>query len=317
MQPSWQPTAAIETLQQRAFILDQIRTFFKYKQVMEVETPILNHYPVTDPYLNSLTSQFSQQTLYLQTSPEYCMKRLLAAGSGSIYQITKAFRDDEVGRYHNPEFTLLEWYRVDFDHFRLMAEVDELLQLVLQTAPAEIITYQTLFQQHLSIDPLSANCQELLNCCQQCHIALPEGIQEDKDGLLQCLMSDYIEPRIGIQRPIIVYHYPASQAALARLNPADPRVSERFEVYFQNRELANGFHELSDAKQQSQRFIANNQRRSQLGLPTLQVDNFLLAALHHGLPDCAGVALGIDRLVMLATKATHLTEVISFGIENS
>lgn len=317
MKSSWQPRASIEMLQQRGALLHRIRQFFADRNVLEVETPLLGNHAVTDPYLHSLTTHFGNKPMYLQTSPEYCMKRLLAAGSGSIYQISKAFRDDEVGKNHNPEFTLLEWYQVNYNHFDLMNEVDDFLQWILTTPAAEKISYQALFKKHLDIDPLAATNQQLINCCQHFNIILPSDIQADRDLLLQCLMSDYIEPRIGQENPTIVYHYPASQAALARINNEDPRVADRFEVYYQGIELANGFHELCCKDQQKKRFEKNNLQRQQLGLPILEIDNFFLDALTHGLPDCAGVALGIDRLVMLASQKSAIGDVMSFTIHNS
>lgn len=312
----WQPTASIEILAQRANILEKIRHFFSDRGIMEVETPLLCQHAVTDPYLHSLSTLCHHQMRYLQTSPEYCMKRLLAAGSGSIYQICKAFRQDELGRFHNPEFTLLEWYHLDYDHLDLMNEVDALLQITLNSPPADKITYQALFLRFLNLDPLTADTDTLMNCCAKYHVLLPDQLTLEKDLLLQCLMSEIIEPQIGKQQPIMIYHYPASQAALAKLHD-DVSVAERFEVYYQGIELANGFHELTDAKEQLARFENNNSQRQVLGLPALAPDPYLLSALAHGLPDCAGVALGIDRLMMLSLKKDRISDVLSFDTAHS
>lgn len=312
MQYYWQPSATIEALKQRAKILQQTRRFFEAQNILEVETPLICRHTVTDPYLHSINLRLGKQSFFLQTSPEYCMKRLLAAGSGSIYQICKAFRQDEIGRHHNPEFTLLEWYQIGVDHFELMAQVDQYLQLILATAAADKISYQDLFKQFLAIDPLTASDEALLNCCQSIGVTLPEGLQLNKDLVLQCLMSDYIEPKIGQVKPMMIYHFPASQAALAKLHPRDSRIAERFEVYYQGIEIGNGFHELTCANEQRLRFKKNNEVREQLGLEKIDLDNEFLAALEHGLPDCSGVAMGIDRIIMLATQKAAISETLSF-----
>jgi lysyl-tRNA synthetase class 2 len=248
---------------------------------------------------------------YLQTSPEYAMKRLLAAGSGSIYQISKAFRQDESGRFHNPEFTMLEWYRIDFDHHDLMDEMDELLQLVLNTDKAERKSYAEIFQTYLQLDPHAANVEELIACAKQNNLQIEANIT-DKDTWLQLLMSHLIEPKLGEKVPSFIYDYPASQAALARIQPNNPNVASRFEVYFKGIELANGFHELQNATEQRKRFENDLIERQQLNHPHMPIDEYFLAALSHGLPDCAGVALGIDRLAMLASGCEKIADVVSF-----
>ncbi len=320
---SWQPSASIVRLKQRSHILRNIRQFFEQRQVTEVETPAMSHFSVTDQYLQAFETRFHQPgdtvglPLYLQTSPEYAMKRLLAAGSGCIYQISKAFRNEESGRFHNPEFTMLEWYRVGFDHHQLMHEVDELLQSVLKTPSAEYMTYQQAFIQVLSTDPLSASIEQLQEIARQQGFDLLCQQLTDKDDLLQLLFSQCVESSIGQIRPCFVYDFPAGQASLAKISKRDPRVAERFEVYFKGVELANGFHELTDPKEQRVRFEQDNTKRIADGLCERQCDERLLAALAHGLPDCAGVALGIDRLMLLALEAEHINEVISFPIETA
>ncbi|MDK2765213.1 MAG: elongation factor P--(R)-beta-lysine ligase, partial [Alteromonas macleodii] len=256
-------------------------------------------------------------TLYLHTSPEYAMKRLLCADSGSIYQVCKAFRHEGEGRWHNPEFTMLEWYRLGFDHFALMDEVDALLQETLNTASADKMTYQKAFQTYLNIDPLSADNDVLLKAMEEQNIDIHAPQNLSYDSKLQLLFSYVIEPKIGNEKPCFIYDFPASQAALAKLSPVDERVAERFEVYYQGAELANGFHELSAAKEQRLRFETDNRKREEHGLPTKPIDENFLSALDAGLPPCAGVALGIDRLLMLKTNAKHIQEVINFTVSRA
>lgn len=311
---SWQPSATIATLQQRAAILKTLRDFFSSRRVLEVETPLLDSSSVTDPYIQSIPAFVSQERHYLQTSPEYAMKRLLAAGSGPIFQICKAFRQEEFGQHHRPEFTLLEWYRPGFTHHDLMNEVDDILQLILKTEPALRKTYADAFKIYLNIDIHQASLTDLAACAQQ-HDIFVNNVIHDKDTWLQLLMSHHIENKIGQDRPFFIYDFPPSQAALARIesHPDRPPTAARFEVYYKNIELANGFHELQDAEEQLQRFEKNNLTRNALGLETMAIDYNLIAALTHGLPDCAGVALGLDRLVMLATGKTTIADVLSFG----
>lgn len=314
----WQPSASIAKLQQRALLLASIRQFFAERQVLEVETPAISHATVTDVHLHTFQTDFigpgyaDGSHLYLMTSPEFHMKRLLAAGSGCIYQIGKAFRNEENGRYHNPEFTMLEWYRVGFDHHDLMAEMDALLQQVLQCEAAEKMTYQNAFLQVLGVCPLEASMQQLKVVGNELGLSDIADSEEDRDTLLQLLFSVGVESKIGLQVPAIVYDFPASQAALARINKQDPRVADRFEVYFKGIELANGFHELDDAKEQLARFEADNQKRVEMGLSPQPIDHHLIAALEAGLPACAGVALGIDRLIMLALNCDHIDDVTAF-----
>ena len=321
--PNWQPSATIDCLKQRANILAKIRTFFSVRDVVEVETPALSAASVTDMHLSAFETQFvgpgyaEGLTLYLQTSPEYAMKRLLAAGSGPIYQIAKAFRNEEAGRHHNPEFTLLEWYRPDFDEFQLMTEVEALLKAVLGCPDAMALSYQAVFIEHLSIDPLTASVEALQSiAAERGHTSLAKELK-DKDTLLQLLFCLDIEPHIGQEQPCFVYHFPASQAALAQLCEDDPRVAGRFELYYRGMELANGFHELTDPAEQYARFSQDNQQRQKNGLPEMAIDQHLLDALHHGLPACAGVALGIDRLVMLATEQPQIQNVVAFDISRA
>ncbi|MCO7188639.1 MULTISPECIES: elongation factor P--(R)-beta-lysine ligase [unclassified Pseudoalteromonas] len=319
----WAPSASIDTLRQRAAIVAKIRMFFAERDVLEVETPSLAQASVTDVHLATFSTMFvgpghaAGTPLYLQTSPEFAMKRLVAAGSGPIYQIGKAFRNEESGRHHNPEFTMLEWYRPGYDEFALMAEVDALMQTILGCPKAESLSYQQAFIQHLGIDPLTASLNDLRHlACQRGHEHIAEQ-EQHRDTLLQLLFCMEIEPLIGQQAPCFVYHFPASQAALAQLNADDSRVAGRFELYYRGMELANGFNELTDAVEQSARFDEDNALRTAMGLAPVAKDTRFLAALAQGLPACAGVALGVDRLVMLATGKTQLKEVIAFDIDRA
>ncbi|EOU2464081.1 elongation factor P--(R)-beta-lysine ligase [Vibrio navarrensis] len=318
MSTDWQPTASIPQLRQRAALIASIRQFFAQRNVLEVDTPAMSHATVTDVHLHTFQTQFvgpgyaQGSPLFLMTSPEFHMKRLLAAGSGCIYQLGKAFRNEENGRYHNPEFTMLEWYRVGFDHHQLMDEMDDLLQLVLQCGAAERMTYQQAFLTVLGVCPLEGTMAELKSVAARLGLSDIAEAEEDRDTLLQLLFSIGVEGKIGQQVPAFVYDFPASQAALAKINPNDPRVADRFEVYFKGVELANGFHELDNAQEQLRRFEQDNRKRVEMGLAEQPIDYHLIAALQSGLPECAGVALGVDRLIMLALGCDHIDQVTAF-----
>lgn len=318
MNNDWQPTASIEQLRQRAYLINQIRNFFSQRNVLEVDTPAMSHATVTDVHLHTFQTEFvgpgyaDGSKLYFMTSPEFHMKRLLAAGSGCIYQINKAFRNEENGRHHNPEFTMLEWYRVDFDHHKLMDEMDDLLQLVLKCGAAERMTYQQAFIDVLGVCPLEGSMAELKVVAAKLGLSDIAEPEQDRDTLLQLLFSIGVEARIGQTVPAFVYDFPASQAALAKINQQDPRVADRFEVYFKGIELANGFHELDNPGEQLKRFESDNAKRLEMGLKPQPIDYHLIAALESGLPECAGVALGIDRLIMLAIGCDHIDQVTAF-----
>ncbi|MDC5704011.1 elongation factor P--(R)-beta-lysine ligase [Vibrio europaeus] len=318
MSDQWQPTASIEQLRQRANVLAQIRRFFAERNVLEVDTPAMSHATVTDIHLHTFQTEFigpgyaDGSKLYLMTSPEFHMKRLLAAGSGCIYQINKAFRNEENGRFHNPEFTMLEWYRVGFDHHKLMDEMDALLQVVLECGQAERMTYQKAFIDVLGVCPLEGTMAELRLAAEKLGLSDIAEPEEDRDTLLQLLFSIGVEGKIGQSAPAFVYDFPASQAALAKINKQDSRVADRFEVYFKGIELANGFHELDDPQEQLKRFEQDNVKRIEMGLSPQPIDHHLIAALKSGLPECAGVALGVDRLIMLAIGCDHIDQVMAF-----
>ncbi|WP_342219526.1 EF-P lysine aminoacylase EpmA [Rickettsiella endosymbiont of Miltochrista miniata] len=297
--------------------------FFAECQVLEVETPLLSQATVTDPHLHSFQTPYCLDnnehhlTLYLQTSPEFAMKRLLAAGSGPIYQISKAFRNQgESGRYHNPEFSLLEWYRPGYDHHQLMDEVEALLKKLLACEPAQRFSYTQIFQRYLQCDPHRLSLKDLKQ------LVLRLGLGTENLGLnniadyLNFLMSHVIEPQLPKQL-VFIYDYPVTLAALAKIRGDTTSVAERFEVYLNGIELANGFHELSDANEQRLRFQNDLSTRAKHGYSPVPIDEYLLAALTHGLPECSGVALGIDRLLMLMAKMDEVAEVISFPIQRA
>jgi elongation factor P--(R)-beta-lysine ligase len=323
----WQPRIDKETLQARAQLLAEIRCFFAERQVLEVETPILSSAAATAPHLQSLGTYYQgpqdskERPLFLQTSPEHAMKRLLAAGSGPIYQIARVFRNGEAGPRHNPEFTLLEWYRPDFDHFTLMVEVDALLSRLLATPPGERLSYREVFLRYLGIDPFIAPRQFLE--AQAKSAGFHSHAQEDlpRQVYLDFLLAQVIEPQLGQERPCFIYDYPASEAQLARIRPPTAKepflapLAERFEVYFKGLELANGYYELGDAAEQRQRFEKDLSRRREIGLRETPIDEFLLQALAYGLPDCAGVALGVDRLLMLLLGKERIADVLAFPVD--
>jgi lysyl-tRNA synthetase class 2 len=324
---AWRPTASADLLRVRAELLARTREYFACSGVLEVDTPVLSSAGATDPALHSFSTVYHGPgarygaRLYLHTSPEFPMKRLLAAGFGSIYQICKVFRDGECGRFHNPEYTLLEWYRTGFDHTALMADVESLLREVLRDilplGPATHWTYRQLFRNVAEIDPLTASAVELRRVLQGRGVIPPQGLAEDDvDGWLDLLLTHVVEPALG-RGLVFISEYPASQAALARLLPGDPPVAARFEVYLNGIELANGYHELSDAAEQHRRFDRDLARRGAFRLPAVEPDRRLLAALQAGLPDCAGVALGVDRLLMIAGKAAHIDDVMAFPLEHA
>lgn len=294
-------------LEARAALYHSIRQFFAARGVLEVETPLLCSHTVTDLHIHSIAAG----ERHLQTSPEYCMKRLLVAGSGPIYQICKAFRQEESGSNHNPEFSMLEWYRPGFDHHQLMQELDTLVQHLLQSPPADKASYRDCFIKHVAVDPLTCSLDTLHKVIQH-HNLLHDLSDIDHDTALQVILTHLIEPHIGQDRPFFIYDFPASQAALAKIRPDEPPVAERFELYYRGFELANGFHELTDAEEQQTRFRVEQEKRQALQLSIPTIDTYFIDALKQGLPNCAGVAVGLDRLLMLLTNSTAIQNVLSF-----
>lgn len=321
----WQPTISLTHLKQRAKLLKNIRTFFESRNILEVETPLLAPFTVTEPSIQSISANLTLSSdfknlfpefSYLQTSPEYAMKRLLAAGSGDIYQLCKAFRQEEIGEIHQPEFTILEWYRMGFTDHDLMKEIDTFLQIVASAPPSEFYSYRDIFLKYLNVDTHQASLIQLQKLAKNTGISWENASQPwSLDDFLQALMSLCIEPHLGKIHPVCIYDYPASQAALARIDETQNHIAKRFEFYWKGLELANGFYELNDAQKQRQRFVENNQKRIELGLSQMEIDEYLLQALEHGLPDCAGVALGVDRLFMIMTGCERIQEALSFGVE--
>lgn len=304
-------------------MLTGIRAFFASRGVLEVETPQLSRAATPDPALHSFATRYTGPgdafgaALYLHTSPEYPMKRLLAAGSGDIYQVCKVFRDGEAGRLHNPEFTMLEWYRVGFDHHALMLEVAALIsELWPGRRETEMLSYREAFERFVGIDPHTATMTTLADCARGHGIATAHLTLNDADGWRDLLLTHIVEPKLGRGRLTFIYDYPASQAALARVRRGDPPTASRFELYIEGMEIANGFHELNDANEQRRRLVEQRERRRALGLPDTPLDEAFLAAVAD-LPDCAGVALGVDRLLMVIAGAQSLRDVLAFPIERA
>ena len=347
---TWRPTATRAMLEQRATLLARARRFFADGGVLEVDTPMVVNAPVSDVNIHSalvdlgaplsgaaqpapIGSAEARRPFFLHTSPEYAMKRLLAAGSGDIYQICHVVRGFERGRFHNAEFTLVEWYRLGFTLDDLMNEVDALVRALLGPVASghasERITYREAFLRELQLDPFTASLGELGQAAKKSGFAgadskgasdVPSAgvaTHSHRDELLDFLMGAVVGPRLGANALTFVHGYPATQAALARLDPNDPRAALRFELYCEGVELANGFHELASATEQRARFTHDIAERRRAGLPAFPPDEFLLAALEAGLPECSGVALGFDRTLMLASGAQTIDEVLPFPTERA
>lgn len=319
---SYQPTCSIEALKARAEMYQKIRQFFAERKVLEVETPVLSQAAVTDVHLASVQVQRhihgKLNTQYLQTSPEFPMKRLLASGSGAIYQICKVFRDDEHGRKHNSEFTMLEWYRPGLDLKALMHETADLLETCLAHRFGEIrpmiLSYKHAFQDRLDINPLQATLKQLKDTAHRVGLNLDLG--NDRLGYIDLLFSHFVEPSLGFDAPVFLTDFPPEMASLAKVKTDEDGelVAARFEVYIEGLELANAYDELLDAKVLAERFDADNIERAQQGLPVIPTDQHLLAALPH-MPECSGIALGIDRLLMVAMNKMKIDQVITFPAE--
>jgi lysyl-tRNA synthetase class 2 len=290
-----------------------IRAFFTHINYMEVDTPLLGRFTNTDVHIQSIQARVNKQPFFLQTSPEFCMKRLLSEGSGSIFQICHAFRDEENGRRHAAEFSLLEWYSLGFDYQSLMTQIEQLISVLIPGGTSfERVTYVDCFRSKLDLDPIQASTAE----CQQCAERFVPGIdarQLPRDACLDLLISEIIAPQFdGFT---FVYDYPASMAALARIKTDNTEVAERFELFYNDIELANGYSELTDVNEQRRRFRLDNEQRKQLGLAECAVDENFLRALELGLPECAGVALGLDRLLMVMAGADSIQQVLSIDDE--
>lgn len=315
---SWRPAASIEVIKKRAVLYQQIRDFMRQREILEVDTPILSYHGTTDPYIQSLRAVSlmkteKQSTLYLHTSPEFCMKRLLAAGTGSIYQIAHVFRDEESGQRHTIEFSMLEWYRTDFDYYQLMDEVTELL-LAIGLAVPDRMTYADAFLKTLQINPHTLDLDEL------CGLANQYGWEtdsEDRHELLDFLYSSVVMRQFSSEKPLIIHDYPECMAALSTIRPGSPAISERFELFIGGMEIANGFNELRESTEQRARVEADLMKRREAMLDEPAIDEHFLSALEAGLPKCAGVALGLDRLLMVLSKTCNIKEVNTFTLANN
>ncbi|MBS0418173.1 MAG: EF-P lysine aminoacylase GenX [Proteobacteria bacterium] len=318
MMVEWKPTITRDLLALRSSVLMHARHFFVDRGVIEVDTPMIVNAPVTDVHIHSARVEFpdSSRRFFLHTSPEYAMKRLLAAGSGDIFQICHVARGLERGRQHNAEFTLIEWYRVGYDLDQLMHEVETLVRTLLAgvafNLTSEQLSYEDAFLQELNLDPLEASLEQLSAAAAAAGFSHEAQKGADRDELLEFLMGTVIGPKLGHGSLTFVFNYPASQAALARVHPLDPRWALRFELYCKGMELANGFLELFDADEQRERFERDNEERQRRGMAAYPIDERLLAALESGLPECAGVAVGFDRVLMLAAQVDHIDAVLPF-----
>jgi elongation factor P--(R)-beta-lysine ligase len=317
----WQPTATREVLAHRSAVLMHARHFFVDRGLIEVDTPLIVNAPVTDVHIHSAKVEFSDSArpFFLHTSPEYAMKRLLAAGIGDIFQICHVARGLERGRHHNAEFTLIEWYRLGYTLDRLMHETETLVRTLMGDVAFELtsesISYEDAFLQELALNPLTASMQELSAACSKAGFTADAQRGAQRDELLELLMGTVVGPKLGHRSLTFVFNYPASQAALARVNPLDPRWALRFELYCKGMELANGFLELFDVNEQRERFEQDNEERQRRGLPAYPLDERFLAALEAGLPECAGVAVGFDRVMMLAAEVEHIDAVLPFATD--
>jgi lysyl-tRNA synthetase class 2 len=316
----WQPTARLAALQLRAGLLARVRAYFAATGALEVETPVMVGAAVTDVHLESLEVRRADGTSagFLQTSPEYAMKRLLCAGAPDLFQVARVFREGERGRNHNPEFTMVEWYRLGMDHLALMDDVESLLRALLEplraVGPTRVVTYAAAFRESLGCDPLESTAGELEACLHARGTDVPATLAGDHDGLLDLAMATHVAPGFAGDRLTFVLDFPASQAALARIRGP---VASRFEAFWGGLELANGFHELGEAAEQSRRFDVDLAERARRGRPHHEPDRHLLAALAAGLPPCAGVAMGFDRVAMIASGARRIDEVIAFPVERA
>ncbi|WP_068469102.1 EF-P lysine aminoacylase EpmA [Candidatus Protochlamydia phocaeensis] len=310
------PSLKVARLQDRALMLKRARAFFDERQVLEVDCPILSVRASVDAHIDLIPATYhGQKTAYLHSSPEYGMKRLLAEGMGDIYQLSHVFRDGEHSFKHNPEFTMAEWYRMGLSLEEMMEETVQFIRLFVGDLPYQVISYRDLFLQETGLDYYTASEQDLFSYIQANHIPFYASVvEEGKDALLNLILGSQIEPRLGQDKLCVLAYYPASQAALARKRwHGQEPVAERFEVYYKGIELANGYHELTDAVEQHQRFIEANEQRHSLGKNPLPIDGHFLKALEKGLPDCCGVAVGFDRLMMLRHPQAQIADVIAWG----
>lgn len=321
---TWSMTTSHAALALRARVLKEIRSFMDGQGLLEVQTPLLSRDTVVDRHLEPIEvaakaiglHSSERQSYFLQTSPEFAMKRLLASGVSALYQICPAFRASEQGAQHNPEFTMVEWYRVGDDLRGAIAFLAELVRTTLKINQVTIQTYQSAFLKWCQCDPLAAPTDALRSLAVERLGSDPDWSQ-DRDDWLNLLLAELVQPQLGTAQPLILTHYPASQSALARICPEDRRVCERFELFLDGVELANGYHELVDPAELEQRNASVNLQRQADGHPPLPVDSRLLEAMHAGMPECSGCALGLDRLLMVMSRASHIDQVQAFPIERA
>ncbi|MFZ2507421.1 MAG: EF-P lysine aminoacylase EpmA [Steroidobacteraceae bacterium] len=320
----WRPAAGIEVLRQRARMLARAHDWFAAGRVLAVQTPVLSAAAVSELQVESIAAQPMQgPAMYLQTSPEFPMKRLLAAGIGDCYQVCPVFRDGEFGHHHNPEFTMIEWYRVGFSVEQMVQDLDQLLRAMIGDLrvlpPTRVHSYRDAMLEACGVDCRTASPREIEAALRQQGVAPAPSVDWGLDTWLDLLMGTVVGPALGRENPVVVRDYPASQAALARLRDdgSGVQVAERFELYLDGVELANGFHELSDPLEQRRRFAQDLRNREQRGQRRAPLDDRFLAALEHGLPDCAGVALGFDRLVMVTLGLRSVAETIAFPVDRA
>jgi lysyl-tRNA synthetase class 2 len=313
----WRPSASKSILQRRAQLLRDLREFFHQKGYLEVETPLLSQFGNPDPHIDSFKVGSLGRDYYLHTSPEFPMKRLLAADMGPIYQICKVFREGELGRLHNPEFTMMEWYRPGFDYHQLMDEIDEMLQAKCDLSASKKLTYAAISKELVGIDMHQCDVSILRQFVHDNGIQLEGEMDDDLDSWRDMVMTHFIEPKLGLDAPVFVYDYPASQAALAQVAPGDPPRALRFELYFKGIELANGYQEMTDQAEQLRRFESQAEKRVRLKKPGVAFDRHLLEALGQEIPLVSGVALGLDRLLMLLSSQQQIKDVLAFGFETA
>ena len=325
----WRPGCTLDVLRKRAWMLSVIRHFFVDREVLEVETPLMGETTGTEPQLNFFSTKYAgsfstpNKTYFFQTSPEFAMKRLLAAGSGSIYQICKAFRNHECGRFHNPEFTILEWYRVGFNLDQLMEEIEDLiLELFASSemifAESERISYFEAFSKYAGVEIPTASVSDFIRIAKNHGLAgAVELCRDEIPDWLDFLFSQLIQPHLGRDRLTFVYDYPLCHASLARIKKGKTDIVDRMEVFINGVELANGYCELTDPAEQEQRFRLDLHQRNKRGLPIPKLDQRFIESLEHGLPECSGVAIGLDRLLMLLSGAKHINEVLTFDINRA
>ena len=322
----FKPTASIEMLKRRSQLTLAIHQFFSTRDFIHVETPLLSHDTVVDRYIHPVAlpkstltgSEADQETLWLQTSPEFCMKRLLASGATAIYQIAKAFRQAESGGRHNPEFTMLEWYRVGDDMRAGMELLSDFASTVLHRPQSVMLSYGDAFEKYAGVDPFGGSLESFAKALQTGGVSIDEFTGEtDRDFWLNLLLTHLVEPKLGFEAPVIIYDWPESQAALAIVRDGSPPVAERFELYVDGVELGNGYHELLDADELVRRNEQNNALRVNDGSLPLPVESRLLDAMRAGMPGCSGVAVGVDRLLMVLERLQNIEQVIAFPLDRA